>query len=966
MKLFGLLIGIDNYAISKLNQCVNDINKVENYLNSLQGRFNSVNLKKLTNENATKENIVDAINSFLSQAGDADVALLYYSGHGAQEESLGRFIDEQTGLIDCLVAYDGNRKSGFLLADKELRFLFSKFKNNPHLVTVFDCCHSGDIVRNFIEVKNDETQTLSRRLNGAFPARKYPEFIFSGEIAEGQLKHVPITQLLPYKNSVHIGACHATESSWEDAQGGVFTRYLLQLLKAKDGRISYQDITKWAKISLRDMTRKKQTPIISVQGAGAMGHYSAWLKLYPESELDHRGKLLYNQNKGWHYTKGELDGVKKGMEITVKKDKNTNYNLRIDSVNLEDSLVEDPLAMGIELDYKQSYPVISSSLYANLHLCLNNFDFDEDSEKLVLKNLEAHKSIKLVERDAADFAVNIFNQTVYVSLPQDEFRPLALQLDLLNDFKDEKPREENFSNSFSKQLSALIKWNHYNSLENPDTGFAQVPIKVEIRTHESQPWQDVTNSQLALETQKERTQTGEFYQHFQAKVTNTGQEDLYVSCLALSSDVAIASDPFDNLTKFLKPGQHVQFYQHLPNPSAGWVFDTYKEVYNWEFDWLNLKFIVNNYEDLTPHIPEMLQNGLPNPKLLSSMMGMVPASELKIKKNTWAVYTTTLQLKNPTFNIISGDLERNWENYKEDEVLAPFISKLYFNTVQKGYVFESENKPNATADPDVNTKNMMGVKKFIGNFLDDKIRLRKFRKFRNKNPHLPIVVAEGDSWFLYPFLVKDTLDYVMEKYPLRSLAAAGDELQNYKKEGQLLKEVEKLKPKYVLISGGGNDIIGPAIVEILKNGLPPGLSAKEYLNEAYNTKMKNLDALYHYFFNELDKFGFVKQVFVHGYDFVLPDHDEKTIKNGWVNRYLIEKGIKNSADRKVVIDFLINEFNTLLETVTKQHKIATYLNMRTLIGTKEWFDEIHPNDVGFAKVGNKFIEAINQLETVTV
>lgn len=32
------------------------------------------------------------------------------------------------------------------------------------------------------------------------------------------------------------------ESSWEDGDGGVFTRYLLELLKATEGKLSYLDI----------------------------------------------------------------------------------------------------------------------------------------------------------------------------------------------------------------------------------------------------------------------------------------------------------------------------------------------------------------------------------------------------------------------------------------------------------------------------------------------------------------------------------------------------------------------------------------------------------------------------------------------------------------------------------------------------------------------------------------------------
>lgn len=958
MKLYGLLIGIDEYTVSRLNQCVNDIAKVEGYLNTLEDRFEAVHLKKIIDKAATKETIVDQIRTFLAQASDDDVALLYYSGHGAQEATNGRFADEHSGRIDCLVAYDGDRESGFLLADKELRYLFSKFKNDPYLITVFDCCHSGDMVRSFIEIETGEVK--SRRLNDSFPARDYHQFVFSDELRETDLKAQRLSALIPYKNGVHIAACLSTESSWEDGQGGVFTRYLMQLLKAKDSKISYQDIAKWAKISLRDITKVKQTPLISVQGTGKMDHFAAWLNLFPENERDGSGKLVFNNAKGWYYTKGRLEGAETGMELTVDKDKNTVFKTKITKVNLEDSLVEDPFENGIQLDLEKSYPVTTQTLYSELRVCINNFDFDDAAEKLVKARVSSLKNIRITTRDGADFALNIFNQTLYISLPQDEFRPLAAQIDLLQD------SDESIAAALENQLAAVAKWQHYNTLDNMDSGFGQTPIKVEISVGEATDWQEVTSAEWILDTKKEKSTSGEFYQQYQMRVTNTYKERLFVTSLLLAPDMSISAGLFDNLTKELNPGESVLFYEHLQTPVAGWSFDGYKEVYNWEFDWANLKFIVNNFEDLSTSIGEMLQNPLPAPLLLDNLKGHGPISGFRPWKKTWDVFTTVLKLKNPTFNIISGDLQLNWDRYSQNEILAPFINKVYFNTVPNGLVYETENKPNATDDQDVNSKNVMGIKKTIGNFLDDKLRLRKFHKSRKKNPHLPITVGEGDSWFLYPFLVKDTLDYVMEKYPLRSLAAAGDELRNYKKDGQLLKEIDRLKSKYVLISGGGNDIIGPAIVDILKEGVPSGSPATDYLNATFGNKMKELDALYHYFFNEIAKFGFVEQIFVHGYDYVRPDHDAKTIKKGWVNRYLIEKGVKSVNDRKLVINYLIDTFNGLLENVSQQHDIATYLDMRTLVGTTEWFDEIHPDDSGFAKVGGKFIKAINQKEKVTL
>jgi len=42
-------------------------------------------------------------------------------------------------------------------------------------------------------------------------------------------------------------------------------------------------------------------------------------------------------------------------------------------------------------------------------------------------------------------------------------------------------------------------------------------------------------------------------------------------------------------------------------------------------------------------------------------------------------------------------------------------------------------------------------------------------------------VAEGDSWFHYPILLRDTLDWLSDDYAIFDLAAAGDTLENMKR-----------------------------------------------------------------------------------------------------------------------------------------------------------------------------------------
>ncbi len=959
MNLYTLLVGINEYELYPLQQCVSDVHKVETYLNTLNTSYDAIFIKKLIDKKATKSGILNIINNFLTKATDNDVVLFYYSGHGTLEESLGRFSDVHSGLMECLVCYDqeDENKTSFLLADKELRYIFSKFKNDPHLVTVFDCCHSGDIVRSLSAVKNNDSR--QRKLSSVFPPRAYEDFIFSNEIREEDLKSKKVTSLISYKNSIHLSACLSSESSWEDAKGGVFTRYLLQLLQAKNSKISYLDITKWAKISLKDITHKKQTPTLSVQGKGKIDHYCSWLNLTPKQSYIDQGKILFNNKNGWYYNKGQLSGIKKGSEITIKIDQNKSIPTKITEVNLEDSLIQDPIENGILLDFTQSYAVETETIFDSLRIHICDLDKDQNAKQQITKVIQGTPRILLSTASEASFFITIFNQTAYITLPDDVYRPLNVQIDLLATSKEELDQR------LSNQLESLLKWNYYNTLENPEGGFSKIPIKVEICVNDNSNWSDITNTNHELVTiENSLTRNNEYYQKYQIKVSNISKQEIFVTALLLGSDLAISSDPLDHQTKQLKPGESIMFYEHSSAPYAGWSLDSYKEIYNWKHDWLIYKFIVNDKEDITPSIPDMNQVGLTPPMThYGNLMAHGAISDFLPDKTKWAIFTSSLQLINPNYNTTGSKIIDNWEWYSNHEIVAPFINSLYTKPEQKGFAIDTKIKSSTTLK-EVKTKDVSGLLIKLGNHLDDKRRYRRFKKSKRLFPELPVIVAEGDSWFLFPFLVKDTLDYVMEKYPLRSIAAAGDEIQNYRESRQLLKEIEKERPKYVLISGGGNDIIGPEIVNILKSGMPSGLQPSEYLNSTYTQKTKDIEGTYNYFFNRIHEFDFVEQVFVHGYDYVRADHHHKTIKNGWVNKYLIEKGIITIEDRSNVIQYLIDRFNQLLKEITDKHKNATYIDMRTLVKKNEWYDEIHPNDKGFAKIGQKFLEAINQLEYI--
>ena len=965
MNVYALLIGINDYPGNRLYQCVNDVEKMTTYLKGIKHKtVGRIEIKPLKDQEATKENIVNEISAFLGQAGDDDVALMYYSGHGGQENAGGRFADEHDGLLDCLVCYSkADQESGYLLANKEIRYLFSEFENNPHLVTVFDCCHSGDMTRT--GPAGNVSKDKIRRLSGHFSPREYSEFIFHKAISPEDLKTKPLAELIRFRNNVHIAASTSGQSSWEDDEGGVFTRYLLQLLKAQQNRITYQEIARWAKLSLKDVTDKAQTPTIRVQGKEGdktkINAFSPWLNLHKDLTGETKATIGYNENNGWYLSMGQLMGIKPDTEVSVDLAE-SKVDFEVESVEMDKALLKAVSGNVDSLDVEKVYPATVSTVFSTLSIYVNNLDGEaEDKDRIeqVLKNV---KNVELGQRENARFYANIFNQMVYFSLPDSPYKPLTRQINLL------EQEEENFIPILKHQLSYIIKWNHYDTLDNPGDSFEASPIKIEIQLDGEEEWHDVTNTTFQLKALEGRLEIEEeevWIGIYKVKVTNISKQNLHVGVLSLTSRFGIFTDPWDDKVIELKKGASKIFYDHYKETAAAVRLESYQEVYNWPYEWVNYKFIVNNYEDFSASLPDFVQPSLDKPLMISRRTKRLTRSTSKDVFNLanfrkfrkqWGTVSTSVQLINPEQNLITGNLDACWDDYMKSEEMGPFIGRAYLSHELYGFQAVSDTIPNRTGK-EVSRLSFNKVKRDIGNFLDNQRRKRKFKRSRKRMIDKPVIIAEGDSWFLYPFLLKDIIDNVMKEYPVLSIASAGDELQNYKKDGQLLAQIPLVRPKYVLISGGGNDVIGPEIQHILKENIGSGRAPGDYLNDKFEKNMAKLKGLYEYFIAELKKHDSVEKVFLHGYDYIRVDED-KFNKNGWVNKYMIKKGMTALADRERVIKHLVDTFNDILKDLSENDPFVEYLDLRGKVLKGQWYDEIHPDNAGFATIGKAFLEAL--------
>lgn len=129
----ALVIGIDNYSGSPLFGCVNDASAVANMLEKNGDGSPNFDVKLITSNETTIDcgMLSESIEALFQ--GGADIALLYFAGHGLINEAGEGYI----------VAQDG-RKGAWGTPMSEILSLANKAQARiKSLVVILDCCHSG-------------------------------------------------------------------------------------------------------------------------------------------------------------------------------------------------------------------------------------------------------------------------------------------------------------------------------------------------------------------------------------------------------------------------------------------------------------------------------------------------------------------------------------------------------------------------------------------------------------------------------------------------------------------------------------------------------------------------------------------------------------------------------------------------------------------------------------------------------
>lgn len=264
------------------------------------------------------------------------------------------------------------------------------------------------------------------------------------------------------------------------------------------------------------------------------------------------------------------------------------------------------------------------------------------------------------------------------------------------------------------------------------------------------------------------------------------------------------------------------------------------------------------------------------------------------------------------------------------------------------------------------------------NKLSMKVRRRKYQKRVRKNFNGVKVVSEGDSWFQFPLILKDIIDWLIKdkKIAVYSLGAGGDLFYNMFQQKQYLRAIDKVgDPDFFLVSGGGNDLLGGGNLYHLMHDyqMKYELQPELYLNHHFDNLLLVLRYLYSTFYIELTQKYPDIHIFCHGYDYAKPSDKrgpgffqailQSLTDNGqWLYEPMRARGIKNSATQHSIVVAMIDSFNEMQKQMAADFDNVHYLDLRLLAPEREdWWDEIHPKSKYFKKMAERYKTRIKLL-----
>jgi hypothetical protein len=201
---------------------------------------------------ASRDNVIKAIQESADELNSGDILWISYSGHGGQIRDFSR--DEDDGADETWALYDGE------LIDDELYFYWSKFDPGVRILVTSDSCHSGSMLR---DMTSDSAALTENDLSYRFIPFdiNYKTFLRN----EAFYKEI-ISRLPPHTPDIGasvllISGCQDHQKSLDGWEFGRFTEKMLDIWNNGKFDGDYQEFHQKIR---RKMPRSQQPNFMAV------------------------------------------------------------------------------------------------------------------------------------------------------------------------------------------------------------------------------------------------------------------------------------------------------------------------------------------------------------------------------------------------------------------------------------------------------------------------------------------------------------------------------------------------------------------------------------------------------------------------------------------------------------------------------------------------------------------------------
>lgn len=261
-------------------------------------------------------------------------------------------------------------------------------------------------------------------------------------------------------------------------------------------------------------------------------------------------------------------------------------------------------------------------------------------------------------------------------------------------------------------------------------------------------------------------------------------------------------------------------------------------------------------------------------------------------------------------------------------------------------------------------------------------RQSEFAELISRYPRRTSIVAEGDSWFVYPrkwlFAGKpnNIINYLknMERFNLLQLASNGSEavaMLSGDSKVRLLQSIHRNNVDFLLFSGGGNDIVGRWDFDYFLKDRVNSKHFEDYLHKGRLTR--RIAQITHAYEDLIDYCTAYSQnpairIITHTYDYLVPNPQGAEFFGGlfkpdrgqaWLYPFLIEKQVPEALHAPLVRYLVDRLAECLLKLQDRHAKRLVVVDTRGLIDpTNGWLNEIHPKPGGFKNLAEEIYAEI--------